>query len=917
MLFFISTTRSSYYQNNKTCFHNLIFCTLIVINMLLLHSTYAINNNNNNNNNNGIIIPLQKRYGRRNLRARRYLKSYPMIAENDGVWYSKIHIGSPAQTFTAIVDTGSGTIAVPCLGCSCGNHQHFNKGQSTTVTNTHRSYSQCYGEGSCNNGQLLNDEICLGDTCSAGESVRHNFGCCTTFASAFKDQEADGIIGISGSSGTLIADLRSHHKLTEDIFGICLGIKHSGFISIGTVENDKNFGAVAWTTMHRSGSFYKAAIDGIYVGGNDIFHGSHIPSVTIDSGTSFTYIPRSTHSKMKQKFESYCNNNANNCKGTHNPHGGSQQDISDSIYCAGPPAGSNMQSVLSTYPSISFKLEGLEGDAVEVCVPPEQYFFLSTSHPTMYCVGFFKDSDFVFGANLMSNFNVLFDHGNNRMGWVRTDCESKGSNVPCCGGPCHSQIPTVKATTTTSTPPTIVVTTKTPSSSTIITTSSSGGNVPVVDSTTPSPQPTITTAAAAVPENSKAKNHENELKKEFNVVPIANSNGFSLFMKQKSVSNFALWTNDILYVNYPSATAEICYELPKHPMHGDDVSTCHFAAGSKLLIKQNIHVNVGSITIFNLELEDNSVLTVRENAKFKIEGVLKSSGTIHISSNVSFTVADFIATAALSKLVFHHNTKLICLSNGKFKLTNGDMEIRGHMQSWCNMEFEEKSSVTIVSSGLLDISSGVFSFTPEASINFLYGPTFKRFGLVSVAGDATLNGKIYIKVQSDPNDANAEKYPFELYTLIKGVNMIGDFASINIDETFKCLNSSVMINLVSASIDFQQSCFMECWKGSGKMTEKCIAEGNANVDPNVINTDSDDSTNDYKKMDDALAVFFWALGGSLICMCLLCCMIHYYCPCCYTCCESKSKKYTQLNRNSGKMDSNNGDLELVNIENDI
>ena len=91
------------------------------------------------------------------------------------------------------------------------------------------------------------------------------------------------------------------------------------------------------------------------------------------------------------------------------------------------------------------------------------------------------------------------------------------------------------------------------------------------------------------------------------------------------------------------------------------------------------------------------------------------------------------------------------------------MEIRGHMQSRCNMEFEEKSSVTIVSSGLLDISSGVFSFTPEASINFLYGPTFKRFGLVSVAGDATLNGKIYIKVQSDPNDANAEKYPFELY----------------------------------------------------------------------------------------------------------------------------------------------------------
>ena len=80
-----------------------------------------------------LVLPLQKRYGRRLVRDRRSLKSYPIVAENDGVWYSKIHIGTPPQVFTAIVDTGSGTIAVPCAGCACGNHNHFSTAQSSTA----------------------------------------------------------------------------------------------------------------------------------------------------------------------------------------------------------------------------------------------------------------------------------------------------------------------------------------------------------------------------------------------------------------------------------------------------------------------------------------------------------------------------------------------------------------------------------------------------------------------------------------------------------------------------------------------------------------------------------------------------------------------------------------------------------------
>ena len=852
-----------------------------------------------------LILPLQKRYGKRLVRDSRSLKSYPIVAENDGVWYSKIHIGTPPQIFTAIVDTGSGTIAVPCAGCSCGNHNHFSSARSPTAQTVGR-YSQCYGEGSCNRGSKVSDMICLGETCSISESVRHSFGCCTTYASAFKSQEADGIIGISGSSGTLIADLRTHHKLTQDVFGICLGLKSRGFISIGSVENDKNLDLVSWTPMHRSGSFYIAGVSGVYVGGNDVFHGSHIPSVTIDSGTSYTYIPFSTHSKIKETYRSYCDSSANHCKGRRNPSGGSGADIRDSVYCAAPPSGQTMEQVMSSYPSISFRLEG---GNVDLCIPPEQYFFLSGSTPRMYCVGFFKDRDFVFGANLMSNFNVIFEHSSNRMGWVRADCESKGpSGVPCCGGPCTSNVPTSSVTSKAPSSNTLAsTTTKAPTQGVVTTTQTNtiGSTTPSTNgdrastSTTNMPSVVVTTTS-----RNSIKHHEQELKKEFEVTPNSNDQGYSLKMKTKSISQFALWNHDILYIDKSEFTSEIC--VVKDSKEEQDISSCHLAAGSHVIVEQNIHAKFGSIDIFNLELKTNSVVFTDENSSFTVKGILKSSGTIHVSSGAAFTIGDFIAASSLSNLVFHHKTKLSCLSNGKVDIMQGNLEIRGHMQTWCALYFNGNSSLTVLSAGLLSSSSGTLLFSPKSIINFFYGPSLGRFGIVSVAGDATLNGNLNIGVQMEANDKDVEKYPFEIYSLIKGVSMNGNFASINIDKTFQCLNSSVIINLVSASIAFQQSCFMECWEGSGVMTKACLAgPSNDNLQEPVENN---------KKIEhaDALILTLLIASGSLILILFVVCCIFHCCPCnICKCCQPRSQKYTNLEK------TDVDEIELVDVENDI
>ena len=92
-----------------------------------------------------------------------------------GYFYAQIHIGTPGQLFTVIVDTGSSLTAVPCAGCTrCGTHTnpYFDPAASSTYTDGctavpncqacssgHCTYGVSYVEGSSIDGHLALDEI--------------------------------------------------------------------------------------------------------------------------------------------------------------------------------------------------------------------------------------------------------------------------------------------------------------------------------------------------------------------------------------------------------------------------------------------------------------------------------------------------------------------------------------------------------------------------------------------------------------------------------------------------------------------------------------------------------------------------------------------------------------------------------------
>ena len=104
-----------------------------------------------------------------------------------GYFSANVCLGTPAQRFDVIIDTGSSLTAVPCADCShCGRHQHptyvsaryDSLASSTFSAAGSRPYSVSYTEGSSIRGRIVRD-VAWFEQLGAGRRVDcpATFGC--------------------------------------------------------------------------------------------------------------------------------------------------------------------------------------------------------------------------------------------------------------------------------------------------------------------------------------------------------------------------------------------------------------------------------------------------------------------------------------------------------------------------------------------------------------------------------------------------------------------------------------------------------------------------------------------------------------------------------------------------------------------
>ncbi|CAD7092991.1 unnamed protein product [Hermetia illucens] len=122
----------------------------------------------------------------------------PLSNTYDNQYYGEITIGTPAQQFLVLFDTGSSNLWVPsssCMSTACQNHDTYDSSQSSTYVANGEPFQIQYGTGSLT-GYLSQDSVTV-----AGMTVNNQvFAEATSLASFFKNTQFDGVLGLGYNS---------------------------------------------------------------------------------------------------------------------------------------------------------------------------------------------------------------------------------------------------------------------------------------------------------------------------------------------------------------------------------------------------------------------------------------------------------------------------------------------------------------------------------------------------------------------------------------------------------------------------------------------------------------------------------------------------------------------------------------------
>ncbi|XP_012633780.1 pepsin A [Microcebus murinus] len=226
------------------------------------------------------------------------LSTQPLENYLDTEYFGTIGIGTPAQDFTVIFDTGSSNLWVPSVYCSspaCSNHNRFNPQESSTYEATSQSVSIAYGTGSMT-GVLGYDTVQV-----AGISDTNQiFGLSETEPGSFLYYAPfDGILGlaypsISSSGATPVFDnLWDQGLVSQDLFSVYLSSndQSGSVVMFGGIDSSYYTGELNWVPVTSEG-YWQITVDSITMNGEAIACSGGCQAI-VDTGTSLLSGPPS------------------------------------------------------------------------------------------------------------------------------------------------------------------------------------------------------------------------------------------------------------------------------------------------------------------------------------------------------------------------------------------------------------------------------------------------------------------------------------------------------------------------------------------------------------------------------------------------------------------------------------------------
>ncbi|XP_019439879.1 PREDICTED: aspartic proteinase-like protein 2 [Lupinus angustifolius] len=368
------------------------------------------------------------------------------LPTDQGLYFTKLGIGSPPKEYYVQVDTGSDLLWVNCANCvKCPRRS--SSGMELTLydpkdsktsdsvycdqefctstydgpipeckSNIRCLYSIAYGDGSETTGYYVKDYLTFnrvdGNLHTAPQNSSIVFGCGAVQSGTLgssSEQAVDGILGFGQANSSVLSQLAASGKVKK-VFSHCLdNIRGGGIFAIGEVVEPK----VKTTPLVPKMAHYNVVLKDIEVNGDvlelptDIFDSGNGKGTIIDSGTTLAYLPSMVYDQILTKVLAQ--------------QPGLKLYIVDQQFSCFHYTG----NVDTGFPVVKFHFE----DSLSLKVFPHDYLF---EYNDVWCVGWQKNVEqtkdgmamTLLGDMMLSNKLVVYDLENMAIGWTEYNCSS-------------------------------------------------------------------------------------------------------------------------------------------------------------------------------------------------------------------------------------------------------------------------------------------------------------------------------------------------------------------------------------------------------------------------------------------------------------------------------------------------------------
>lgn len=350
------------------------------------------------------------------------------IHAGNGEFLMQISIGSPSESYNAIMDTGSDLIwtqCKPCKECFDQSTPIFDPSKSSTFEKISCSNKLCealptsscgdnnceymytYGDYSSSEGFLASETFTFGKVSIPNVA----FGCGNDNEGSGFSQGA-GLVGLGRGSLSLVSQLHMSRfsycltSINEDAY------TKSSTLLMGSMAHD-DYNNIITTPLVKNPtqpSFYYLSLKGISVGDTQLaikkstfsLNKDGTGGMIIDSGTTITYLEESAFSLLKKEFSSQVNLPVDDSSSTG-------LDL-----CFKLPSNTNNIEV----PKLIFHFEGADMD-----LPAENYM-IADSRMGIACLAMGSSSGMsIFGNVQQQNMMVIHDLDKETLSFVPTQCD--------------------------------------------------------------------------------------------------------------------------------------------------------------------------------------------------------------------------------------------------------------------------------------------------------------------------------------------------------------------------------------------------------------------------------------------------------------------------------------------------------------